>query len=86
MREVTAVQLRQSLGALAKKLERDRTPILLKLGNKPVGVIISMQDFKERFVLQRAEEERLALVNEILGDQAKSAAPVQKALDELRGR
>ena len=86
MREVTAVQLRQSLGALAKRLERDSSPILLKLGSKPVGVIISMQDFKERFVLQRAEEERLRLVEEILGDRPKPAASVQKALDELRGR
>ena len=68
MKEISAVDLRQSLRRLAKELEQDGEPILLTVGRRPVGVIVSMSDFRERFALKVAEEERLRLVEEILGD------------------
>ena len=86
MKEISAVQLRQSLGRLFKSLERDGAPIALRLGNKRVGVIISLRDFNERFALRAAEEERTRLVDEILGEPLASTVSVQEALDELRGR
>jgi PHD/YefM family antitoxin component YafN of YafNO toxin-antitoxin module len=65
MKEIGAAELRQSLGRLARRLERDGEPVLLKLGRRPVGVIVSVQDFNERFSLQKAAAERAALVEQI---------------------
>ena len=86
MRELTAVGLRRSLGRIARDLERDGEPVLLKLGRRPVGVIVSMRDFHERFALKAAQEERRALVDEIMADRRPGAIPIQDALDELRKR
>jgi PHD/YefM family antitoxin component YafN of YafNO toxin-antitoxin module len=90
MKEINAVQLRQSLGRLAATLKRNGEPILLKLGREEVGVIISVKDFRERFVLKEAEAQRVRLVEEILSDQHPGLSAgdlsVEKALGELRGR
>lgn len=86
MKELGAVQLRQSLSKVFKTLERDGQPIALRLGRKRVGVIISVRDFNERFALKAAEEERQRLVDEILGEPLVCKTGVQTALDELRGR
>jgi PHD/YefM family antitoxin component YafN of YafNO toxin-antitoxin module len=66
MKEVNAVDLRRSLTELARQLAVDKQPILIKRGQKPVAVIISLQDFQERFTLQAAQEKRQALLKEIL--------------------
>ena len=84
MKEVTAVELRQSLGKIARRLERDGEPILLKLGRRPVGVIVSLRDYRERFALQEAAAERQRLVDEILGDRRSGRVDVATALRELR--
>ncbi len=84
MKEVSAVDLRQSLGRVAKSLERDGEPILLTLGGKPVGVIVSLKDFEERFALEQARAARAELIEEILGDRRKGAVSVDKALTDLR--
>lgn len=86
MREVTAVQLRQSVRRVAVQLERDGEPVLLRLGQRPVGVIVSMRDFRERFALQVAAEERRRLVQELLARRLKNAPPASLVLDRLRGR
>jgi len=86
MKEVTAVGLRQSLGRIARKLERDGEPIMLRLGGRRVGVIISIKDFRERFSLKVAEEERDRLVEEILANRIAGAVSVDEVLDELRQR
>jgi PHD/YefM family antitoxin component YafN of YafNO toxin-antitoxin module len=86
MKEIGAAELRQSLGRLARRLERDGEPVLLKLGRRPVGVIVSVQDFSERFSLQKAAAERAALVEQIAGDRLESSVPVDDVLRELRGR
>ncbi len=84
MKVVTAVQLRQSLTRLAKTLERTGEPILLKVGRTEAGVIISVQDFRERFALRDAEETRRALVDEILSDTRPGAVGVDEALSSVR--
>jgi antitoxin (DNA-binding transcriptional repressor) of toxin-antitoxin stability system len=86
MKEIGAAELRQSLGKLARRLERDGEPVLLKVGRRPVGVIVSVQDFNERFALQRAAAERAALVEQIAGDRLESGVLVDDVLRELRGR
>jgi PHD/YefM family antitoxin component YafN of YafNO toxin-antitoxin module len=86
MKELTAVELRQSLGKVARSLEKDGEPILLKVGRRPVGVIVSLRDFRERFALRAAEEERKKLVEEILADRRAGARSVDDTIDELRRR
>ena len=85
MKELNAVSLRQSLARTARSLEKDGQPILLKLGKKAIGVIVSMRDFEERFASAIASDRRRALVDEILGDRKKGAVSVDEALTELRG-
>jgi hypothetical protein len=86
MKEINAVQLRQSLGRLAATLKRTGEPILLKVGREAVGVIITVKDFRERFVLGQAAAERVRLVEEILADQHPDEIPLDETLEELRGR
>lgn len=84
MKELTAVELRRSLGRVARSLERDGEPILLKVGTHPVGVIVSLKDFHERFALKAAEEERKRLVAEILDDRRRGATNVDRAIQDAR--
>ena len=84
MREINAAQLRQSLGRVAGELEATGEPILLKVGRRPVGVIISMRDFEERFVLHDAAARRKALVDEILADAAPCSEDVDAAIASVR--
>lgn len=86
MKELTAVELRQSLGRVARSLEKDGEPILLKIGRRPVGVIVSLRDFRERFALEAAKAERRKLVGEILEDRVDGAVTVDEALSGLRRR
>jgi prevent-host-death family protein len=83
MKEVTAAELRQSMGKVAKRLARTGEPVLLTLGNEPVGVIVSVKDFQERFALLDAAERRRDLMQEILGDRI-DGADVDDALAALR--
>lgn len=87
MRRVNALQLRQALGKVLSGLERSGEPILLERGRKPVGVIISLRDYRERFVERVAAEEREALLREMdrLATQSSDHTPVVEALRELRG-
>jgi hypothetical protein len=86
MKEINAAALRQSLGRLAATLKRTGEPILLKVGREAVGVIITIQDFRERFVLGQAAAERVRLVEEILADQHPDEIPLDETLEELRSR
>ena len=40
MKSVNAVQLRQSLGKVVARLQKDGEPILLQKGHRPVAVLI----------------------------------------------
>lgn len=86
MKTLTSAELRQSLKRLAEGLEADGEPILLKVGDRPVGVIVSLKDFEERFALHAQERARQALVDEIRADRLRTTITVEQALSELRGR
>jgi hypothetical protein len=85
MQELKAAELRRSLGRVARELAATGEPILLTLGKRPVGVIISMRDFEERFALHDAAARRRALVAEILDDAVESDVDVDTVLSDLRG-
>jgi PHD/YefM family antitoxin component YafN of YafNO toxin-antitoxin module len=86
MKEVTATELRQAMGEVARGLEQTGEPVLLKLGRKAVGVLVSVKDFEERFALHDAAARREALMEEILADRIKPAVSVDEALASARGR
>lgn len=86
MREVNVVQLRQSVARLARQLEEDGEPVLLKVGNTPVGVIVSLKDFRERFALEDAKETRRRLVDEIRAERRAGGASIERVLDDVRRR
>lgn len=71
MQKATALQLRQNLGSLVKKLLETNEPILLEKDRKPVGVIISLEDYKRRFVDIDADLRRREIVDEIKKAQIK---------------
>jgi prevent-host-death family protein len=86
MKEVTAAELRQAMGKVAKRLARTGEPVLLTLDNAPVGVIVSVKDFEERFVLHDAAQRRQSLMEEILGDRIDPTKSADDVLGDLRKR
>lgn len=86
MKEVNAVQLRQSVGRVARALERGGGPILLRVGRKPVGVIVSVDEYKQRF-LRDDLADREAVARSILADRRPTKiTSVEKLLDAVRAR
>lgn len=65
MQKANALQLRQNLGAIIERLVKTQEPILLEKDRVPVGVIISIEDYKKRFVDLDADIARKKIVAEI---------------------
>lgn len=89
MKRINALQLRQSLGKIVEELERTGEPILLEKGRRPVGAIISLKDFRERFHEKAAAEERDRLLAEMdaLADRfSRDDTPSLDILRDLRER
>jgi len=84
MKELSAVGLRNSLAVVAAELERTQEPILLRIGKVPAGVLISLKQFKERFVMSAAAEERKHLVQEILDSRIDVSESTEDTLDAIR--
>lgn len=87
MKRVNALQLRQSLGKVIAALEKTGEPILLEKGRRPVGVIVSLRDFRERFAERDATEARVRLLEEMdkLATTSADPMPVVDMLRDLRG-
>jgi len=62
---VNALELRQSLGKVLRALEADGAPIVVERARRPAAVLISLKDYRERFVDRAADEERRAVVERI---------------------
>lgn len=73
MRKINALELRQSLAKIISLLEKGGEPILLERGRRPAAVLISLNDFKERFIDKDADARRIALRDEVLSLGRKSA-------------
>jgi prevent-host-death family protein len=65
MKKTNALQMRQSLGAILDQLQNHGEPILVEKGREPVAVLISIEDYKKRFVDVEADSMRRELVNKI---------------------
>ena len=81
------MELRQSMGKVLADLQRTGKPILLEKGHKPVGVIVSLKDYHERFVERVAAEERDLIVAEMdaLARPSVDSTSSVEVLRELRG-
>lgn len=88
MKEISAVGLRRSLKKVARSLERDGEPFLLKVGQISAGVIVSLKDYREKFTAKTAETERKALMAEIRANgleiDGDVDAVLSAALDDVR--
>lgn len=83
MKKTNALQMRQSLGKVLKRLKATGEPILVEQDRKPAAVLISLEDFQKRFVDRVADRNRKELVERI--KRAKIKLPAGKtSLDLIR--
>ena len=85
MKRVNALTLRQSLGAVLDDLDAGE-PILVEKARRPRAVLISLEDYRERFVDRIAADERRALAAEMAGLRRPAAPGEASVVDDLRGR
>jgi PHD/YefM family antitoxin component YafN of YafNO toxin-antitoxin module len=79
--QVNALQVRQSLGAILKKLASSGEPIVIEKNRTPVAVLISLEAFKERFIDYQDARKRAELLQRFAG----AATPAKlDSLDVLR--
>jgi PHD/YefM family antitoxin component YafN of YafNO toxin-antitoxin module len=62
MKSVDALTLRQSLGRVLRQLERGGEPILVERRRQAAAVLISLRDYRERFVDREADAQRRDVV------------------------
>lgn len=83
MKKTNALQMRQSLGKVLKRLKATGEPILVEQDRKPAAVLISLEDFQKRFVDRVADRNRKELVERI--KRARIKLPTGKtSLDLIR--
>lgn len=86
MEKTNALAMRQSLGKIIKKLKNGGAPIMIEKNREPAAVLISLEDYKKRFVDQIAAEGRKSLIEEI--NKAKIKLPKGKTsldiINEIR--
>ena len=84
MKTVNALELRQSLGKVLDQLERNGAPILVCRGRTPAAALVSLKDYRERFVDRDAVDRRRQVVARI--KQLEFHPPATgTTLDMLRG-
>lgn len=62
METVNALELRQSLGKVLDRLERDGAPIVVCRRRTPAAALVSLKDYRERFVDREADQRRRDIV------------------------
>lgn len=83
MKSVDALRLRQSLGRILRALARGGRPILVERRGRPAAALISIDDYRERFVDREADERRREVVARIKRLRFESH-PRRTTLDLLR--
>ena len=87
MKEVTALALRNRLGEILDQLKETGEPVLVSKGRKARAVMITPEQFEQRFLVYQAEEKKRELLARIKA--SRSARIGRKTslevLRELRG-
>ncbi len=74
METVNALELRQSLGKVLDQLERGGEPILVCRRRTPAAALVSLKDYRERFVDRAADDQRREVVARLQRLKFKSPA------------
>jgi len=61
MKTISALDLRKKLGTVLNEVSKQKEPIVISRANKPMAVIISVEDFEEK-VLKKNRERRLKAI------------------------
>ncbi|MGA1840754.1 MAG: type II toxin-antitoxin system Phd/YefM family antitoxin [bacterium] len=87
MKTVNALKVRNNLGEILDTLTKTKEPILLSKGREIRAVLITPEQFKERFLDFQAEEQKKELFKRIkdLRLKSKNAEKSIDILRELRG-
>ena len=85
MRKTNALEMRRNLGRVLRDLERNHEPVLVERNREPTAVLISIDDFHERFVDKVAATERESLVEEILASRKRARRGGKRAVELVRG-
>ena len=83
MKTVNALKIRNNLGEILDLLEKTKEPILVSKGREIRAVIITPEQFQDRFIDYQARERKQQLLDTIKGLQAKSVGG-RKSIDVLR--
>jgi len=87
MEKTNALKLRQSLGKVLQRLQKTGQPILVEKDRKPVAVLISLEDFQNRFVDKIADAARSKIIDHIRSANLKLGIGNSKAIFlQNRGR
>jgi len=79
--KVTALELRNRLGSILDRLDRDQQPVIVEKDRKPRAVLLPLALYRERFVDFQEQALRDRLVREI----AEAAPPaLRDTVAELR--
>ena len=87
MKEVPALTLRNRLGEILEQLRKTGEPVLVSKGRKARAVMITPEQFEQRFLVYQAEEKKRELLAKVRA--SRSARIGRKTslevLRELRG-
>jgi prevent-host-death family protein len=87
MRTVSALEIRNRLGAVLDDLERTGEPVIISKGRRPRAVLISVEDFQKRFVDRQTEEQRRVVLERVRAARSARVTDVDSVtiLRGLRG-
>ena len=87
MKRVSALDLRQSLGKVVRDLKRTGEPVILEKRHEAVAVLITLEDFEERFAEKAASSARRVLLAKMdaMARQSIDAVAAEEILAEVRG-
>jgi len=87
VKEVTALTLRNRLGQILEQLEMTGEPVLVSKGRKARAVMITPEQFEQRFLVYQAEEKKRELLAKIKASRSTRIGRKTslEILRELRG-
>jgi len=87
MEEVNALKIRNHLGEILDRLDATGEPILISKGRKLRAVLVTPQDFENRFLDYKVKEDKKRLLDRMHGLRRRKKEPVDsiELLRQLRG-
>lgn len=84
---MNALEMRLSMGKVISSMLSSGEPVLIEKAHRPVAVLISLRDFKERFVEHDAAKTHKAIFElmDELAVPARDPTPAVQVLRDLRG-